>query len=78
MQKFLVLICGSLIAFLLLKYRGPIKQFTGDFDFAEKYLGTGGTNTFFVLLAILIFVITLMYFTGTLPTISSSTVVEGF
>ena len=60
MQKILVLVVGSLVAFLMLKYRGPIKQFTGDFSFAEKYLGSGGTNTFIVLFAILVFVFSIL------------------
>ena len=66
MQKFLVLIVGALISFLMLKYRGKVKQFTGDIDFAEKYLGSGGTNTLIVIVAFLVFIGCLMYFTGTL------------
>ncbi len=72
MQKFIVLILGSLIAFLMLKYRGQVKQFTGNVDFAEKYLGSGGTNTLIVILALLIFVLCLMYSTGTLDSLIPS------
>lgn len=65
-MRFLVLILGSLVAYLMLKYRGAVKQFTGDFAWAEKYLGSGGTNTFIVLFAIGVFVLSLMYALGTL------------
>ena len=73
MQKILVLIVGSIIAFLMLKYSGQVKQFTGNIDFAEQYLGSGGTNTLIVIVALLIFVSCLMYFTGTLESIMGGT-----
>jgi len=72
MNKFVVLIIGSLISFLMLKYRAQVKQFIGDVDFAEKYLGSGGTNTLIVILALLIFVLCLMYSTGTLDSLIPS------
>ena len=65
-MKFFVLILGAVVAFLLLRYRGVVKQFTGEFDWAEKYLGNGGTNTFIVLFGIGVFVLSLMYALGTL------------
>jgi len=69
MQKFLILIIGSVISYLLLRYKGAVKNFTGDFAFAEKYLGSGGTNTFIVIVGILTFVFSLMYVLGTLDTL---------
>lgn len=56
----------------MLKYRAQVKQFIGDVDFAEKYLGSGGTNTLIVILALLIFVLCLMYSTGTLDSLIPS------
>lgn len=64
-MKLLVLIVGSIAAFLMLKYRRPIKEFTGDFAFAEKIFGMGGTNTFIVVFAIGLFIGSLMYALGT-------------
>ena len=69
MSKFLVLVIGSVIAFLILRYRRPLKEFTGDIGFAEKYLGSGGTNTFIVLLGVAVFILSLMYSLGTLQSI---------
>jgi hypothetical protein len=66
MKKFFVLIIGWGIAFLILKYRRPIKEFVGNIGFAEKVFGMGGTNTFIVILGVLVFLGTLMYVTGTL------------
>ena len=64
---------ASLVSFLMLKYRGQVKQFTGNIDFAEKYLGSGGTNTLIVIVAILLFVGSLMYVTGTLDSLLQNT-----
>jgi len=51
--------------FLLLIYRSKVKDLTGDIGFAEKYLGVGGTWTFFILLGIGFFIFGLMWMTGT-------------
>ncbi len=65
-MKILVLILGSVASFLILRFRGPLKMFTGNFSWAEKYLGSGGTNTFFVLMSLGVFILSLMYALGTL------------
>ena len=69
MQKFLIFLIGTAISYLFLRYRGQIKGVTGDFAFAEKYFGSGGTNTFIVIVGVLIFVLTLMYVLGTLDSL---------
>ena len=73
MKKFLVLVLCSAISYLMLKYRGQVKQFTGDIDFAEKYLGSGGTNTLIVIIALLFFIGGLMHFTGALDSLVQNT-----
>ena len=73
MKKFIILIMCSLVSFLMLKYRGQVKQFTGDIDFAEKYLGSGGTNTLIVIVAVMLFIGALMYVTGTLDSLVQNT-----
>jgi len=50
---------------LLMIYRGKVKDFTGDIGFAEKYIGVGGTWTFFILLGVGLFIFGLMWMTGT-------------
>lgn len=59
---------------LMLRYRGQIKDFIGDISFAEKYLGAGGTHLFLVFVAILAFILPLMYAMGTLQAIVGSTI----
>lgn len=73
MNKFIVAIIGFPLSFLFIIYRARIKQFTGNVGFAEKYLGAGGTYTLYIILGILIFILTLMYVTGTLQSFLSST-----
>lgn len=60
-----IIICWP-IAYLILRYRRQIKEFMGNVGFAEKYLGSGGTNTLIVILGILVFAGSLMYALGTL------------
>ena len=59
---------------VMLKYRGAIKNFTGDIAFAEKYLGSGGTNTLIVILAVFAFIGSLMYAFGTLQSLLQNTI----
>ena len=73
MKKFFVLVICSAISYLMLKYRGHVKQFTGDIDFAEIYLGTGGTNTLIIIIALLFFIGGLMHVTGTLDSLVQNT-----
>lgn len=73
MDKILFAIFGFPVSFLLIIYRNKIKQFTGDIDFAEKYLGSGGTYTLILIVGVLLFVITLMYVTGTLQSFLKTT-----
>ena len=69
MDRILAIIIGWPLAFLIFKYRRPIKEFTGDIGFAEKIFGMGGTNTFIVILGILLLIGSLMYALGTLQSI---------
>lgn len=69
MNRYLVLILGITIAILLLKYRLQIKHYVGDVGWAEKIFGSGGTHTLIVVLAIVSFFGSLMYFLGTFQAI---------
>ena len=69
MDRFLVCIIGIPLAFLLLYYRKPIKDFIGEIAFAEKIFGMGGTYTFLIFLAFFVFLGSLMYAMGTLQTL---------
>jgi len=65
MSRIIVPILGFIAMVLILKYRGRVKAFTGDFSFAEKVFGPGGTNTFLVLFGVAVFVVSLMWAFGT-------------
>jgi hypothetical protein len=43
-----------------------VKDFTGSFGFAEKWLGMGGTYTFLKLLGLALMIGTFLWLTGTL------------
>ena len=74
MDRFFVFVGACVIAYLLMRFRKPLHDFTGDIGFAEQYLGSGGTYTFFVLLGVLVFIIGLMYAFGTLQVFLGNTV----
>lgn len=65
-MRIIVGIIGIPLGFVMIYYRERIKRFTGDFAFAEKYLGVGGTYTFIALLGVVIAVGSMMYMFGTL------------
>lgn len=73
MDRFLVAIIGIPAAFLMVYFRYEIKNFFGEVSFAEKFFGMGGTHTFILLLALAVFILSLMYAFGTLQEFLKST-----
>lgn len=65
MDRFIALIIGCPLGFVIMYFRRAIKEFIGEVGFAEQYLGVGGTNTLVVIIGILVFVGSLMYALGT-------------
>ncbi len=59
-------IVGMVLGFCLLVFRPQIKRFVGRIDFAEQYLGMGGTWTALAIFGIALFVFSLMWATGTI------------
>ena len=53
-------------SYFLLRYRERVKNFMGDVGFAEKIFGAGGTYSLIIVIGVLLFVVSLMYATGTL------------
>ncbi|MBU1089498.1 hypothetical protein KKF38_01740 [Patescibacteria group bacterium] len=49
----------------LVVYTKRVKDFTGSFDFAEKWFGGGGTYTFLKLFGIVIIIGSFLWLTGT-------------
>jgi hypothetical protein len=72
-MKFLIVVVGFISMVLILKYRNQVRGFIGDVAFAERFLGSGGTNTLIVIIGILTFVLSLMYAMGTLQSLLSNT-----
>lgn len=66
MSQYVIGFGCMIVGILLLIYRDKVKDFTGNIGFAEKYLGVGGTWTFYVLLGIGLFIFGLMWMTGSL------------
>lgn len=50
-------------------YRERIKRFTGDFAFAEKWFGPGGSYTAILIFGLVVSIGSLMYMFGTLQTL---------
>jgi hypothetical protein len=78
MDRILVALIGIPLGFALMIYRVRLKEFTGNISFAEKYLGAGGTYSFFVLLGLVFFIFSVMYMFGTFQDIFSSTLGKFF
>ncbi len=73
MDKFiaLLLIPGGI---LMIIYTKPIVDFTGRFDFAERWFLQGGTYTFIKLLGLGLAILSFMYLVGGLEAFIGSTV----
>ena len=62
--KILVLLVTIGVAILILKYKERVVRMVGKNEFAERYLGQGGTYTFWVLFAILLIIIATIWLVG--------------
>ena len=62
--KILVFIACLIVGLLLLKYTEPFVRMVGHNSFAEKYLGSGGTYSFWKIIALLIIIAGLVYLIG--------------
>jgi hypothetical protein len=68
-MRVIIGILGITTGLLLIKYRSNVRDFTGLVGFAEKYLGNGGTYTFYLLLGIALIFLSVLYATGQLQSI---------
>ena len=55
---------GIALSYCFVRYRENIIDVIGKIDFAEKYLGTGGSYTFLVIIAIIVFFLSLTILFG--------------
>ncbi len=65
-MTFVIGILISVGGVLLVIFRERVKGVIGDVGFADQYLGSGGTYTFLLLLGIAMFLLGIMWATGTL------------
>jgi hypothetical protein len=73
-MRLLIGLIGIPLGFYIVIKREQLKDFTGDIEFAEKRLGSGGTYTFFVLLGVLVAAGSMMYMFGVLQLLLGDTV----
>lgn len=64
MDRILVFLFGVPVGFLIMIYRAKLRDVTGDLPFAEQYLGSGGTYTFYILLGIAVVFVCVSYAFG--------------
>ncbi len=77
-MRIVLSLIGIVFSFLLLIYRVRIKGFFGQIDWAEEKLGPGGTYTVMVLVALFMFIFSLMYMTNSFDLIFSGIGVDFF
>lgn len=63
-MKFVIFVLGIVVGSLILKYTEPIVRTIGKNDWAEQYLGAGGSYTMWKLIALGIMVAGLVYWIG--------------
>lgn len=62
-EKFLIFLVCVGAALMILKYTEPLVRMIGKMDWAERYLGSGGTYTMWKLIAVLIIAGSLIFLT---------------
>ncbi len=66
MDRVIVFLLGLPLGILIMIYRNQLKEITGDIDWAERNLGSGGTYTLIIIIGIVVSVLSVMYGFGTL------------
>jgi hypothetical protein len=66
MDRIFAVVIGIPAGFLMMIYRYRLKQFTGNIQWAEQHLGSGGTYNLFIIIGLFISIFSLMYALGTI------------
>ena len=69
MDKIIVFILGVPLGMLMMIYRHQLKEITGEIEWAERNLGSGGTYTLIIIIGLAVSIISVMYAFGTLQTL---------
>lgn len=67
-------IIGILLAFAMVRWRKQIIQFTGSWGWAERFLGPGGSYSGVVLVAIILFIFSLLKLAGKLSSVVNNSI----
>jgi len=78
MDKVIVVIIGIPLAFVILYYKRKLYEWFGSIGWFEKYMGPGSTETFYIIVAILVFVLSISYAMGALQSLLSNTIGKFF
>lgn len=60
-ERVILLVGSVVLAYYMVKFRVNLVRIVGKNDYAEKYLGSGGTYTMWVLLAIALVAFAITY-----------------
>ena len=66
MDRIIVFVIGLPLGILMMIYRNQLKEITGDIEWAERNLGSGGTYTLLLFIGLLVSILSVMYAFGTL------------
>lgn len=73
MDRIIVFVVGLPLGILMMVYRNQLKEITGDIEWAERNLGSGGTYTLLIMIGLLVSVLSVMYAFGTLQAVFQGT-----
>jgi hypothetical protein len=65
MDRVIAAVIGIPLGFVIMIYRAQIKNFTGKIDWAEQYMGAGGTYNLYIIIGLVVSIVSLMYALGT-------------
>ncbi len=66
MDRVLVFLLGLPLGIMIMVYRSQLKEITGDIDWAERNLGSGGTYNLIIIIGVVVSVLSVMYGFGSL------------
>lgn len=64
MLEWILSLAGLIAPYFMVRYREQIIEITGKFEWAERYLGQGGSYNAVILFALLLFFFSLLVITG--------------
>lgn len=72
-MRFIYFLFFFCLGLFIIRYREMLQRVSGNFNWAEKYLGNGGTYSAYLLIGLAMCFLSIMYVTGTLDGFLEST-----